>query len=306
MLTLADRLSARGKIVSERFSVDAGMMVGWFNSADQDWPPSNFVGIYLDSLSDTGRLFTPMYGTSTGSTQFARDPWLLLPPDGVPKDWSLEYDPAASGGRGAITVTLDGISKTLVLASGHKAQGATLDRFGIFNMQDNNGKHSVVYLDDVVYTSSLAPEPGDYNRNGIIDAADYITWRDSVGSTVTTGSGPDGNFNGVIDQGDYVVWKRNFGRTVASTLSSSSSAHVPEPATWMLVSVILTASFFGYRRERRRFIGIDESRRSHFPKAADRCTVIIRRFSTGAPRSAERSTCRPPPGTRGPFLAYRS
>ena len=55
-------------------------MLGWFNSLEQDWPPSSFVGVYIDSLTDTGRYFTPMYGTGAGSTRFANEPWLLLPP----------------------------------------------------------------------------------------------------------------------------------------------------------------------------------------------------------------------------------
>ena len=152
-LTLEDHLVASGEIVSDRFSIDAGAMLGWFNSADQDWPPKNFVGVYMDSLSEVGRLFTPMYGTAAGTTKFAREPWMLFSPDGVPKDWTIEYSPQ---GRGAITVTLDGISKTLALESGDKAEGATFDRFGLFNMQDNNGKHSVIYLDNIAYTSNAS------------------------------------------------------------------------------------------------------------------------------------------------------
>jgi hypothetical protein len=153
-LTLDDHLSASGKIAADRFSVDAGVMLGWFNSGGQGWPPSNFVGVYMDSLTDTGRFFTPMYGTVAGSTMFASEPWLLLPPDGTSKDWTIDYDPTAASGRGAVTVTLDGVSRTLVLEPGVKAEGAILDRFGLFNMQDNNGKHSVVYLDNLCYTAA--------------------------------------------------------------------------------------------------------------------------------------------------------
>jgi hypothetical protein len=153
-LTLDDHLSASGRIAAERFSVDSGVMLGWFNSGEQDWPPSNFVGVYMDSLTDTGRYFTPMYGTGVGTTGFANEPWLLLQPDGTSKDWTIDYDPAAYQGRGAITVTLGGVSRTLVLYPGEKAEGAVLDRFGLFNMQDNNGKHSIIHLDDLCYTSA--------------------------------------------------------------------------------------------------------------------------------------------------------
>ncbi|MEX0678804.1 MAG: PEP-CTERM sorting domain-containing protein [Pirellulales bacterium] len=158
-VNLGDRLVASGKIAADRFSTDAGLMLGWFNAGEQDWPPSNFVGVYMDSLSSVGRFFTPMYGTAAGSYQYGNDPFLLLPPDGTPRPWIVDYDPNGAGGLGTLTVTLDGDSRTITLEPGHKAQGATLNRFGIFNMQDNNGKHAVIYLDDISYTSALVPEP---------------------------------------------------------------------------------------------------------------------------------------------------
>lgn len=54
--------------------------------------------------------------------------------------------------------------------------------------------------------------PGDYNKNGRVDAADYTLWRNTLGETVTNGADADGNANGVIDQGDYDNWKANFDR----------------------------------------------------------------------------------------------
>ena len=44
---------------------------------------------------------------------------------------------------------------------------------------------------------------GDYNHNGVVDAADYTVWRDSLGKAVAVGVGADGNGNGLIDAGDY-------------------------------------------------------------------------------------------------------
>ena len=152
-LGLDDSLVASGKIAFEKFSTDAGVMLGWFDSAEQDWPPSNFVGVYMDSLSDTGRFFAPMYGTAKNRTRFAAAPWLLLRPDGTSMEWTIAYDPAASAGRGEITISLDGRKRSITLEAGAKKEGANLDRFGLFNMQDNNGKHALVYLDDLIFTA---------------------------------------------------------------------------------------------------------------------------------------------------------
>ena len=55
--------------------------------------------------------------------------------------------------------------------------------------------------------------PGDYNGDGIVDARDYVVWRNSVGQTVTFFDAADGNGDGTINAGDYSVWRANFGAT---------------------------------------------------------------------------------------------
>jgi hypothetical protein len=52
--------------------------------------------------------------------------------------------------------------------------------------------------------------PGDYNGDSLVNAADYTVWRDSLGQ-FAGGLSADGNTNGQIDAGDYGVWKANFG-----------------------------------------------------------------------------------------------
>lgn len=92
------------------------------------------------------------------------------------------------------------------------------------------------------YNRSLAPSlpspTGDYNLNGVVDAADYVVWRDTLTQSVSpTGSGADGNANGTIDSGDLDFWRAHFGNILAgsATGSSLSAESVPEPASWALV-----------------------------------------------------------------------
>lgn len=87
---------------------------------------------------------------------------------------------------------------------------------------------------------------GDYNHNGIVDAADYTLWRNSFGQ-----SGPgltaDGDGNLVVDDNDYLVWKNAFGQLTGAPGAGATfldKAVVPEPCTVTFVSaaVLLLAS----------------------------------------------------------------
>jgi hypothetical protein len=77
----------------------------------------------------------------------------------------------------------------------------------------------LVTLSVLIFSFALAPapalasplQPGDYNRNGVVDPADYTLWRDWLGASSGPGvSIADGELDGVVDQGDYEVWKANF------------------------------------------------------------------------------------------------
>jgi hypothetical protein len=86
--------------------------------------------------------------------------------------------------------------------------------------------------------------PGDYNRNGAVDAADYVVWRDELADG---GRGyADGNQDGAVDTADYEIWKSNFGQTPASAATIAGGT-IPEPATL----VLLLAGLFALARRRR-------------------------------------------------------
>jgi hypothetical protein len=151
-LTMDHKLVARGKFSCENeFSTDSTFALGWFNSDDQGWPLKNFVGVYFDSLSDVGRIAQPMYCTKEGAVGKGKHVTFL--PDGTNYDWTLEYDPAGAGGRGTVTFTINGQATTATLEDGARKQGATLNRFGVFNLGWANSKHCVVWLDDITYTN---------------------------------------------------------------------------------------------------------------------------------------------------------
>ena len=110
------------------------------------------------------------------------------------------------------------------------AAGGTQDLIFEYLIPDDSEFHEGV----VVYRS-LASLQGDYNMNGVVDAADYVVWRNSIGTPAA-----------------YNTWRANFGRTAASGSLVAASTSVPEPAS--LVLVIAAACPLVMRRRRVRLL----------------------------------------------------
>jgi hypothetical protein len=150
------RLVARGRFSSENeFSVDSTFAFGWFNSTERGWPLKNFIGVFFDSLSDTGRIAQPLYGTKEGSKARGEKMVTFLP-DGTNYDWTLEYDPQAADGRGKISFSMNNQSCSMLLEKGDRQKSATFDRFGVVNLSWANSKHCEIYVDDLTYTASAS------------------------------------------------------------------------------------------------------------------------------------------------------
>ena len=89
-------------------------------------------------------------------------------------------------------------------------------------------------IDIGAYEFGIRPA-GDYNGNGVVDAADYTIWHDTLGSMADFTA--DGNGNHVIDAGDYEVWRANFGMTFSEGSGAGQLASVPEPSSFLLLSL---------------------------------------------------------------------
>lgn len=151
-LDLERRLEARGKVRMLTAGPDSDMSIGWFSSSANDKEPAderNFVGIHVGGPTRVGHYFIPVVATAKGRMAKVEKGPVLTP--GKLFDWSLIYDPAANGGNGEVRVTLGEESVTLPLKPGQKAQGAVLDRFGLFT-STIGGQMVKIYLDDLVYS----------------------------------------------------------------------------------------------------------------------------------------------------------
>jgi hypothetical protein len=159
-LTLGKRLRASGKIAMTRGVSDSTTLFGFYNAengmrsnpSQSDGVPENALGIHIEGPSSEGFKFYPVLRAKGRGTSYGEPrKFSTIYPDGKAHDWSLEYDPAAAGGKGRIVVTFDGKSGAIELRDGDKADMTTFDRFGIVTSWID-GNSQDVYVDDVEYT----------------------------------------------------------------------------------------------------------------------------------------------------------
>jgi hypothetical protein len=81
---------------------------------------------------------------------------------------------------------------------------------GQVKIKNQSGK--TFHIDEYKINAPGGPT-GDYNNNGVVDAADYVLWR--KGGTLQNDPTPG------VQPADYDVWRANFGKSV-TTLNTSS------------------------------------------------------------------------------------
>lgn len=90
---------------------------------------------------------------------------------------------------------------------------------------------------------AITPVEGDYNNDGVVDAADYTVWRDNLG-----GSGlPNDPTPDTINEADYDLWAANYGAVAAA---AGSGQGVPEPGAVSLGLLALGAAGINAHRRR--------------------------------------------------------
>ncbi|MCA9240730.1 MAG: hypothetical protein KDA37_11045, partial [Planctomycetales bacterium] len=105
---------------------------------------------------------------------------------------------------------------------------------------------SSLLVDGVLSIVSLA-NAGDFNGDGVVNAADYTLWRDNLGAGDESAINNNGDGGGVT-QSDYLVWRDNFG--VVYGLNASTSANAPEPNSVLLLVCVFASGGALLRRTR--------------------------------------------------------
>jgi fibronectin-binding autotransporter adhesin len=170
---------------------------------------------------------SPASVTFGGATTLAATDQLLIEIGGT--TLGTQYDHISATG----SLVLGGLLKVSLINSFSPAAGQSFDLLD-FAPGNLSGAFSSITLPTLatglqwntnqLYSTGVISVnlTGDYNGNGVVDAADYVVWRKGLGTTYT--------------QSDYDAWRAHFGQT-ASGAGATTNTAVPEPATFALLAI---------------------------------------------------------------------
>jgi uncharacterized delta-60 repeat protein len=249
-------------VASEGVAVnDRGQVTGFYEESENIWLPRAF--LYTGTPGVDGMMHDlGIYGVGAAINNRGQVLVNGCVFDG-PECITIEYPLVYSG-----TPAVDGVLIDLDfwLDLNNPVEGAKWRLTNGYGINDNGLITGYGYYDDgpgglsdgyrafLLDASSLPPPnpPGDFNFNGIVDAADYVVWRK--------------NFWGIYGPNDYTVWRAHFGQLAVwpahfgqpagSGSGTSVSAVVPEPGSLVLLTLAVPALL----RRRLRFEPLEDRR----------------------------------------------
>ena len=148
-------------------------------------------------------------------------------------------------------------------------EGVVLDTPGTYyarvQSQSNAPGQVIQFYQLELSAEMLGPElPGDFNNDGVVDAADYTVWRDTLGQSIAPFAGADHDGSGLVDSGDYTLWQSHFGSVAAAffgagytvprdnseglVTNSLLSPAIPEPSSGCLAIMMACSTLSICRR----------------------------------------------------------
>lgn len=192
-----------------------------------------------------GRAVVAAYTVENDGAYAIRDSFIMLNPNGSGIDLDVHIDSETSLYTDFIE---SGATASFDAELGQLLAGDTIYvTFGPGDFSTND----FFALD---FSIAMLVPPGDFNRDGRVDIADYTVWRDTRGQSGVglaadiTGADLQGIPDGVVDDSDYAIWVANFGSSVID--GNLLSGSVPEPTVFAASAVMLLCS--GGLRSRRR------------------------------------------------------
>jgi hypothetical protein len=213
-------------------------------------PDTLRVDLFYASAAGNGFVYATKDGTQSQANDNSRvnDGTYSFTFDYVPGNDLNSTDTTGSSMSATITNGTTTWSATLapLLNAPWFFDGFDLNKFGIIirstNQTSNQGDFQLT-ISNISYTggTAIAGVPGDYNNNGVVDAADYVAWRKG-GTLANEVDNP-----GTVNAADYTAWRARFGNTSGSGSGLGAGA-VPEPTTALLALLAGLATVASWRR----------------------------------------------------------
>jgi hypothetical protein len=245
---VAERPFAQPMQVGDVFSADIDTPAEYDNYADAvDGYPFAIIGFRDADLLTT-------FGIEAGGDVEGPGPYPWRYDD--LNHFGQDYGTDAGVGPMEPTITSDGSAIRLEILSATTGRftldGVSLDitfKFGLpksvlFTLYDNNAEADAMgnpTSEHAFYFNNLKIErppfgvPGDYNGNSVVDAADYVLWRNGgpLQNEVAT--------PGTVTPDDYNEWRSRFGNTSGAGSVAGLTHVVPEPSTAILAAAVVLA-----------------------------------------------------------------
>ena len=218
--TFDSPLSASGTITLDGAPLHA--LIGFFNTGTlNEWRTPNTIALRISGRGDVFYAWVE-YDTArwrTGGDEprgfpTRRDPLtgrteqVGFTAKGAVHHWSLRYDPGANNGGGAVTATIDDQTAICNVAEGHRADGATFNRFGLLTVMKSGDAGGEVWMDDVVINGVKEDFSRDPGWEGFQNRQSHVTTnvrpRFDFGYSATRfaeGRG-EGEMGGLVFRGD--------------------------------------------------------------------------------------------------------
>ena len=204
-------------------SIDTGPLVDGYA------PPVCNHFIYVDNIVKHGA--SGIFGRGTASGNATINKYLV--------DWTITKNAFLDGGSAAnypagnFFYTTAAVKFTNAAAGNYSLQSTSPLKAAGSDGQDVGTIWPVLsFMTQGVSAGQPAvPPPGDANRDGVVDMADYSAWFNNYGKTGAQLSDGDFDQSGAVDATDYAMWFNNYGLGGgASAQAATAAAKMAAPA----------------------------------------------------------------------------
>jgi hypothetical protein len=150
--------------------------------------------------------------------------------------------------RNDLTLAILGPNGTTVLGLSNNSAAGGIESLSSITLEPGadyfariTGSTANVQLYELSLTATLFSSIGDFDKNGVVDGADFLIWQRELGST-GTGLAADANNDAVVNAADLSLWQTHFGETQSRAAAAPAAHQVPEPASIALVATILASA----------------------------------------------------------------